>query len=504
MGALVTLSARIVAAPRTTAVPTEIPSVANAAALRLLEGNTTTIPVATARGMAAEGDGGGGSFYWSTVPGVDDGWDVLNAGTGSWNRIGAGRSVVGSTPIARRVIIDDPRPINLRDCGGAMGNAENVDSALTLMFQRMKAQRKSALIPMGHYRFTSTLALELSDSDDVTQLAIVGDNAADEVFWAAPVTPGIHPNHTILEWDGSTKQNMVKLRGRGMRIAGITFRAKPGRAVDACIDIDSPDDNSAGKVGSRIFIERCVFVGNPGGGYGSVDFGVALGRENPAYGNLEDMVFTECLFQSLVEGGIYNANTSGQSKSTSITRCRFNGTIDGIDDGKFAIKQFNGSIQTSDACSIGHMAEAAIQYLASPYDTLKFEDLNCEALYQFLTLGVTTDPCPVKICNCRFAITDNVNGDGRFIVWSGAGPFRIEGTAWEYGGTYDPEDIHILHATTVPARLKSEGNAYMSSDPIRSISGGGLMGLTYDTLADVYRQSGVTTFIPSALNVETP
>lgn len=60
-----------------------------AANLRSTTGGTTTW-VAALKGLGAEGDGGGGTFYWSTTPAADDSWSVLNHGSGSsagWRRI---------------------------------------------------------------------------------------------------------------------------------------------------------------------------------------------------------------------------------------------------------------------------------------------------------------------------------------------------------------------------------------------------------------------------------
>jgi hypothetical protein len=60
-----------------------------AANLRSTTGGTTTW-VAALQGLGAANDAGGGTFYWSTTPAADDGWSVLNNGSGNsagWRRI---------------------------------------------------------------------------------------------------------------------------------------------------------------------------------------------------------------------------------------------------------------------------------------------------------------------------------------------------------------------------------------------------------------------------------
>jgi hypothetical protein len=60
-----------------------------AANLRSTTGGTTRW-VAALQGLGAANDAGGGTFYWSTTPAADDGWSVLNNGSGNsagWRRI---------------------------------------------------------------------------------------------------------------------------------------------------------------------------------------------------------------------------------------------------------------------------------------------------------------------------------------------------------------------------------------------------------------------------------
>jgi hypothetical protein len=64
----------------------------NVTNLRALTGGTT-LWIAVMQGYSAAGDAGGGVFYWSTTAKADDGWLVLNAGSGNsagWRRVNPG------------------------------------------------------------------------------------------------------------------------------------------------------------------------------------------------------------------------------------------------------------------------------------------------------------------------------------------------------------------------------------------------------------------------------
>jgi hypothetical protein len=60
--------------------------------LRALTGGTT-LWIAVMQGYSSAGDGGGGVFYWSTTAQADNGWSVLNSGSGNsagWRRVNPG------------------------------------------------------------------------------------------------------------------------------------------------------------------------------------------------------------------------------------------------------------------------------------------------------------------------------------------------------------------------------------------------------------------------------
>jgi hypothetical protein len=72
-------------------------------ALRALTGGSQTW-IAALQGYNAPGDGGGGLFYWSTTAKADDGWLVLNSGSGNsagWRRVNPGFAQADSVTALR-------------------------------------------------------------------------------------------------------------------------------------------------------------------------------------------------------------------------------------------------------------------------------------------------------------------------------------------------------------------------------------------------------------------
>jgi hypothetical protein len=73
--------------------------------LRALSGTTTTIAIL--KGASAIFDGGGGVFVWSTTAAADDGWAVLNAGSGNtagWRRVAANVASIANVTSLRATV----------------------------------------------------------------------------------------------------------------------------------------------------------------------------------------------------------------------------------------------------------------------------------------------------------------------------------------------------------------------------------------------------------------
>lgn len=210
--------------------------------------------------------------------------------------------------------------------------------------------RRSLYFPQGHYRITQPIDLSLNGSQDTVQMSLIGDNATDDLY---------HGSESLIEWNSSVKDNMILAHGRGLRVAGLTLRAAPGKAVDACIDIDK----GALSIGTRIVVENCLMYGDAGGGYGSIDYGIAGARGTPAQGNVESIAIRSCSILAATEAGIYNGSTSGQAKWWHVWNCTIAG-VTGATISKHCCLSESSSFVIDGASNFGYTSQAAVQFNA--------------------------------------------------------------------------------------------------------------------------------------------
>lgn len=249
-------------------------------------------------GYYAQGDGGGGPFYWSSAStATDDGGSVIkptsNAGAGRWLRI-----VEGAVSTAAFGSIAD----NLTD------NLAAFDAA----WAYIKLSGGEITIPPGSYYLNGTWVL----TADITFVGSRGKNYKISGYGA---TLFAGPSVT-----GPAVQLAGSFQYYGITVEGLTFNHRNNTTVGGCIDMVAL---------SNCHILNCgVFGHNTPAGYKAI----RVRASNPANANTNAFwTIIEGFHTRQLAGGDGTAmaigvSLEGQANATTIQNCRFTSVVDAI------------------------------------------------------------------------------------------------------------------------------------------------------------------------------
>jgi hypothetical protein len=296
---------------------------------------------------------------------------------------------------------------------GAVGNGTTDDTAaLQAAIDSLPNNGGILRIPAGTYRITDTLVIDDDGSNDPGKrgIRIEGDSGGASGFQGA-----------VLYWDvDEPTKPMMRIRSRDTIIEGVQFFALNGTAAICAIDYDTPA-SLGGQSPTNNALRRVSVKAN---GTGYVVDGVRIGATNPA--NLENFLFDECAFEGHTNAGVNIASTSFQSKHHQFFKCQFTG-------GDYGIALATGSFQAW-ACDFQSHEEACVR-ATSPVDHITIGDAMSENCKRFLVAGAFPGSsggtsCPMLIIGGRHA-TNELHADGRFIVYTLAGPLSIQGVSFD-------------------------------------------------------------------------
>jgi hypothetical protein len=456
-----TLTARIVSAPQTVALPTVAPTVASLAGLRALAGGEL-VPSAVLTHVRQ-----GGVFAWDANAGTDDGGTRANSGglgssSAGWKRVYSGNLLAEWFGATGDGTTDDTAALQLAlDAAGA----------------GLTASRKIELSAAGNYRITAGLVLEYTGAGVDTNVALVGGQSSRDI---------VGTNFTRITWDGNASTTAVTLKSRGCRVEGIAFLVAGGKTCRAAIDIDK----GSGGACTHCRVDKCQIF-SPTDSFVN---GIVVGR-SAVENNLEFNEFVDVVIDGCSNAGVSILSETGQSKSNYFHRVAFLNCIYGITTGGSAGSKASFHTQS---CSWRDCDYAV--YLGGVVDYIALRDSDVEACKRLLYRGASSDCWSVCVDGGRISLNDDVSSDGTHRTWielHGPGPLIIRNVTLDYAGTtVDPALYKISLDAFNDGYIISEGNCYLSVNPWKD--GGGGSSIYAVTQGDNYRTfSGSGPWTPS-------
>jgi hypothetical protein len=376
--------------------------------------------------------------------------------------------------IRPRILTTNDRPYDVVSDFGAVGDGVADDTAA--IQAAINSGSKWIRFGNGIFRITSKLLIESTASADLTNLALVGNNATSDYAWASYAGDD---GATVIQYDGAGAEPILHIKSRGILVEGITVRVAAGKAATAGI-LWEPAAAGPATAATRIRVSRCHVQGTLGG-TGTIDTGIEIGTG--AATNLDYLSIEHSAIANCEDECIYVGTTTGQSKAHSFADCLF-------DSSPIGINIYQGSFMAN-RVAFNAISDTCVNAAAGVFaDTVKIDGVQSENCARFLDIGNTSDHCNVLIQNARFAIDDNyMAGDGSWIRNRSAGPTILINTLWEKVGGSDPTTPHVRTDNAgAPSQIVSIGNTYLNSNPWRHPAGVNYTRIT--TFGDAWRTVG--------------
>lgn len=362
----------------------------------------------------------------------------------------------------------DSRHVSVRDhfyrtsSTGTWGQGANISAAISSAQLDAKAQGKTIFIGRGLHLISQSIEFDYATAgdNDKTNTGIFGENESPDVV-------GNDPNDgTVIWWGGAAGGTMVRIRSRGVTVAGIAFSVAGGIPVATAVSIDK----GAANAGTRCRVQRCQIRGGStlhSGVGGLMTDGIVIGP-TAGVNNLEYNVFEDLHIVGCNNAAIKIAATTGQSKHNVLRNCSFLFC-------KYGVETVTGNFQTEGFVSAGRLQ--IVFKLGQVADPVVIRGLDTEFCDRIIDRGAAADPWVLVLEGARISMGDPTiaadgNGHYNWIQLGIPGMLHVRNVFLDYAATIDPALFKVSLAGGDDANDAGtaifEGCEFLSPEPYKS------------------------------------